>query len=250
MKSVILIPARLESTRFPNKPLANILDKPMIQWVYEAADQSKANEVFVVTDSTEIIEAVESFDGQAILTSPDAQNGTERCLEASEILESEGADFDVIINVQGDEPLVNYNDINDLLDLFEDEDIDVGTLIKPIVDEAEYRDVNVVKVVPTAFDDGFCDICYFSRSPIPHMENFEPEVAFKHIGIYGFTATSFEEIKNLGPCDLEEIERLEQLRWLQNHIVISAIVTETKLIGVDTPEDLKKIEEILEDSKN
>ncbi|MBT8327305.1 MAG: 3-deoxy-manno-octulosonate cytidylyltransferase [Bacteroidia bacterium] len=246
MKSVVLIPARMESTRFPNKPLALILGKPMIQWVYEAAEKSIASDVFVITDSEEIIKAVESFNGQAILTSSSPVNGTERCQEAIEILESEDQEYDVIINVQGDEPLVSPDDIDLLLELFEDEEIDVATLIKPIDDEAEYLNNNVVKAVPTAFDGGFCDICYFSRSPIPHMDKFEPEVAFKHVGIYGFTATAFEEIKNLGPSELETVERLEQLRWLQNHIVISAVVTESDLIGVDTPDDIVSVEKLLQ----
>jgi 3-deoxy-manno-octulosonate cytidylyltransferase (CMP-KDO synthetase) len=245
MKSVIFIPARLESNRFPNKPLALIHNKPMIQWVYEACEKSNASEVFIVTDSQEIIDTVEGFDGQAILTSANPQNGTERCQEAMDILESEGQEYDVIINVQGDEPLVSSRDIDIILDLFQEDDVDVATLIKPITEESEYRSTNVVKAVPTAFDDGFCDICYFSRSPIPYMEKFEPEMAFKHVGIYGFTATAFEEIRNLPPSDLEDVERLEQLRWLNNHIVISAAVTESVLIGVDTPEDLAVVENIL-----
>jgi len=249
MKSVVLIPCRLESTRFPNKPLAQILGKPMIQWVYEAAEKSEASDVFVITDSQDIINAVEAFDGQAILTSDEPQNGTERCEEAMEILSSDGTEYDVIINVQGDEPLISAADINRMLDLFEEEDVDVLTFIQPINDEAEYRNPNIVKAVPTTFDEGFCDITYFSRSPIPYMDEFRPEVAFKHIGIYGFTATAFEETKSLDPSLLEEVERLEQLRWVQNHLVVSAMVTETVLIGVDTPEDLAAVENILK-SKN
>lgn len=245
MKSVILIPCRLESTRFPNKPLAHILGKPMIQWVYEAAEKSEATEVFVITDSQQIIDAVEAFDGQAILTSSEPQNGTERCEEAMEILTSDGTDYDVIINIQGDEPLIHPEDINRMLDLFEEEDIDVLTYIQPIVDEQEYRNPNVVKAVPSQFSEGFCDVCYFSRSPIPFMDSFRPEIAFKHIGIYGFTATAFEEIKSLDASLLEEVERLEQLRWVQNHIILSALVTENELVGVDTLEDIAVVENIL-----
>jgi 3-deoxy-manno-octulosonate cytidylyltransferase (CMP-KDO synthetase) len=250
MKSVILIPCRLESTRFPNKPLAPLLGKPMIQWVYEAAEKSEATDVFIITDSQEIINAVEAFDGQAILTSDEPQNGTERCEEAMEILNSDGTEYDVIINVQGDEPLISASDINRMLDLFEEEDVDVLTFIQPIDNEADYKNTNIVKAVPTSFDEGFCDICYFSRSPIPYMEVFRPEVAFKHIGIYGFTATAFEETKSLDPSLLEEVERLEQLRWVQNHIVVSAMVTENILVGVDTPEDLLAVESILKNKVN
>ena len=249
MKSVILIPCRLESTRFPNKPLAKILNKPMIQWVYEAAEESDASDVFVITDSEEIIQAVASFDGQAIRTTSEPQNGTERCEEAIEILNSGGEEYDVIINIQGDEPLIKPQDINRLLFLFEEEDIDIGTFIQPISNENDYLNKNVVKAVPTSFDEGFCDICYFSRSPIPHMDSFEENIAFKHIGIYGFTATAFEEIRNLEPSILEENERLEQLRWIQNHMVVSAIVTENILHGVDTQEDLTAVENILKSPK-
>lgn len=249
MNSVILIPCRLESTRFPNKPLADLLGKTMIQWVYEAADNSDATEVFVITDSEEIVNAVESFDGQAILTSDAPENGTERCEEAMEILASDGTEYDVIINVQGDEPLISPMDINRMLDLFEEEDVDVLTFIQPIDNEADYNNPNIVKAVPTSFDEGFCDVCYFSRSPIPHMDEFKEKVAFKHIGIYGFTATAFEEIKNLDASLLEEVERLEQLRWVQNHIVVSAMVTENILLGVDTPQDLVAVENILKSKK-
>ena len=249
MKSVILIPCRLESSRFPNKPLAKILNKPMIQWVFEAAEKSDATEVFVITDSVEIIKTVESFDGQAIRTTSEPQNGTERCEEAIEILNSNGEEYDVILNIQGDEPLVKPQDINRLLFLFEEEDIDIGTFIQPITKEQDYQNLNVVKAIPTSFDDGFCDICYFSRSPIPHMDEFKENIAFKHIGIYGFTATAFEEIKSLESSILEENERLEQLRWIQNHMVVSAIVTENILHGVDTQEDLTAVENILKSPK-
>ncbi len=249
MKSVILIPCRLESSRFPNKPLAKILNKPMIQWVYEAAEKSDATQVFVITDSDEIIKTVESFDGQAIRTTSEPQNGTERCEEAIEILNSNGEEYDVILNIQGDEPLVKPQDINRLLFLFEEEDIDIGTFIQPITKEQDYQNLNVVKAIPTSFDDGFCDVCYFSRSPIPHMDEFKENIAFKHIGIYGFTATAFEEIKSLESSILEENERLEQLRWIQNHMVVSAIVTENILHGVDTQEDLTAVENILKSPK-
>ena len=221
----------------------------MIQWVYEAAEKSDATEVFVITDSDEIIKTVESFDGQAIRTTSEPQNGTERCEEAIEILNSNGEEYDVILNIQGDEPLVKPQDINRLLFLFEEEDIDIGTYIQPITKEQDYQNLNVVKAIPTSFDDGFCDVCYFSRSPIPHMDEFKENIAFKHIGIYGVTATAFEEIKSLESSILAENERLEQLRWIQNHMVVSAIVTENILHGVDTQEDLTAVENILKSPK-
>lgn len=245
MDSVILIPARLASTRFPNKPLALIQGKPMIQWVVEACEKSNATDVYVVTDSSEIKETVLHFGGEVVLTSSQPQNGTERCIEAIQLLESQGFNYDVIINVQGDEPLIDFEDINKLLDLFEHDDVEIGTLISPITIEEEYRNSNVVKAVPTLFAEGYCDVAYFSRSAIPHMEEFKENKAFKHIGVYAFSADVFNELENLDVTDLEETERLEQLRWLQNHIIISAIVTRTKMIGVDTPEDLAKVEKEL-----
>lgn len=245
MRSVVLIPARMESTRFPNKPLANILGKPMIQWVYEAAERSQASEVFIITDSDEIIAAAEKFDASCIKTGSHHNNGTERCIEAMEILDPENTEYDVIINVQGDEPLIKPKDIDQLLLLFEEDEVDIATLITDIDTEEEYRNPNVVKAVPTLFNDDFCDICYFSRSSIPYMDKFEQGLAFKHIGVYGFTATAFQEIQSVGPSPYEQAERLEQLRWLQNHLVISAFKTNSKLIGVDSKEDLLAVENFL-----
>ena len=245
MRSVVLIPARMESTRFPGKPLKKILGKPMIQWVYEAAEKSEASDVFIITDNPEIIKAVASFKGDVVETSNRPINGTERCQEAIDILDPDGELYDVIINVQGDEPLITTADINKLIDLFDEEDVDIATIIKEIDTEEEYLNTNVVKAIPTLFNDEYCDICYFSRSSIPHMSEFEAGLAFKHIGVYGFTATAFQEIQNLDPSPYEQAERLEQLRWLQNHLVISAFVTNTELIGVDTEADLTAVENIL-----
>ena len=245
MKSVVLIPARLGAQRFPNKPLAEILGKPMIQYVFEAAESSNASDVFIITEDQEIMDAVEGFGGAAVLTSSDPMNGTERCIEALEILDPEGKAYDVIINVQGDEPLIQSDNINALLQLFEQEDIDVATLIKPIENEEEFKDPHVVKAVPTMFEDDYCDICYFSRAPIPHMKEFQAGMAFKHIGVYGFTATAFEEIKEMEATPLEQAEKLEQLRWLQNHLVISGLICHNPLHGVDTPDDLQAVEKLL-----
>lgn len=245
MRSVVLIPARMESSRFPDKPLANILNKPMIQWVYEAAERSKATDVFIVTDSQEIMQAADSFDAACIATGSHHSNGTERCVEALDILDPDLSLYDVIINVQGDEPLINPNDINALLELFEEDEVDIATLITDIEKEEDYRNPNVVKAVPTLFNDDFCDILYFSRSPIPYMKRFEKGLAFKHIGVYAFTATAFQEIQSLDPSPYEISEKLEQLRWIQNHLVISAYKTSSTLIGVDSKEDLLAVENFL-----
>ena len=245
MRSVVFVPARMEATRFPGKPLAKIGGKPMIQWVYDRVSKCDATDVFVITDSDEICDTVENFNGAYIKTSSSPKNGTERCLEAVHLLEIEGKEYDVILNVQGDEPLINPEDLNKLINLFENEDVDVATLISPIKYEADYRDKNVVKATTTLFDEGYCDVSSFSRSPIPYMEEFKSGVAFQHIGVYGFTSMAFKEIENMHPTELEQTEKLEQLRWMQNHLIISAIVTNSELIGVDTPEDLKKAEALL-----
>ena len=245
MKSVVLIPARMESSRFPGKPLAKILDKPMIQYVFEAAESSLASDAFVVTDSDEIMQAVESFGGAAIRTSDQAQNGTERCLEALELIDPQASIYDVIVNVQGDEPLIKSSDLNKLLRLFEEDEVDIATLIKAIDNEDDYRNPHIVKAVPTLFEDDYCDISYFSRSPIPYMKQFEPGFAFQHIGVYAFTSTAIDEIKGLDSSPLEKAESLEQLRWLQNHLLISGCITESSLLGVDNPEDIRAVENIL-----
>lgn len=245
MKTVILIPARMESTRFPGKPLQSILGKPMIQWVYESVEKSATDDVFIITDSEEIIDAAEKFDGACIKTSSEPENGTQRCLEAIEILEAQGLEYDVIINVQGDEPLINHEDIDNLIALMEDGDVDVATLITPIKTEDEWKNPNVVKAVTTLFEDSYCDINYFSRAPIPYSTEFNQNSAFKHIGVYAFTNTALQEISTMPPSPLEQLERLEQLRWLQNHLLISGIITENQLVGVDTPEDLQNVEKIL-----
>lgn len=245
MKTAVLIPARMESSRFPGKPLANILGKPMIQWVYEAVEKCAADDVFIISDNKEILDVVAAFDGSSVKTSAIPKNGTERCLEAIEILQAQDLEYDVIINVQGDEPLIDYRDIDKLIALMEDGDVDVATLIAPIQDESEWKNPNVVKAVTTLFEDDYCDVNYFSRAPIPFAEKFEVGQFFKHIGVYAFTNVALEEIKLMPPSPLESFERLEQLRWLQNHMLISGVITENQMVGVDTEVDLQIVEKIL-----
>ena len=170
-------------------------------------------------------------------------------MEALDLLDPAAESYDVIINVQGDEPLIQAQDINYLLQLFEEGDVDVATLIAEIKTEEDYLDPNVVKAVPSLFEDEFCDINYFSRSPIPHMSSFEQGMAFKHIGVYAFSNTALQEIREMPPSPLEAAEKLEQLRWLQNHMLISAVLCDHPLIGVDSPEDLQAVENFLT-SKN
>jgi 3-deoxy-manno-octulosonate cytidylyltransferase (CMP-KDO synthetase) len=235
----------MESSRFPDKPMAKILNKAMIQWVYEKAIESNLSDVFIVTDSRQIAEFAKIMDANVVMTSSDPLNGTERCREALNILDPDSELYDIIINIQGDEPLLNPEDINEMLNLFDEDEVDIATFIQAIESEKEYLDPNVVKAVPTLFSDNYCDINYFSRSPIPYMKEFKQNCAFRHVGIYGFTRVAFEEISSLQPSILELEEQLEQLRWLQNHLLISGIRVKGPYIGVDTREDLLAVENIL-----
>ena len=169
--------------------------------------------------------------------------------EAISIIDPELQQYDIILNVQGDEPLVDPEHINRMLEVLSEEDSDIVTLIQELNDEEDFLNPNVVKAVPTLFEDDYCDINYFSRSPVPYMKEFRSGLAFRHIGIYGFTSTAFSEVSELEPSILEETESLEQLRWLQNHLIISGIAVEGTYLGVDTPDDLKAVENFLT-SKN
>lgn len=266
MSAIVIIPARYNSTRFPGKPLATLKGKTIIQHVYEGcAGATLAQEVIVATDSKTIFDSVLSFGGKAIMTSPDHKTGTDRVAEVATLF-----DYDIIVNVQGDEPLIRPQMIDDVIDLLKDSRADMGTLAKRTVNPKEIEDPNVVKVV---FDkENFA--LYFSRSPIPyHRDVFSaeeqksgsakelksPEVQrfrvsallnfrsselfmFKHIGIYSYRRDVLLKFSKMEPTRLEEIERLEQLRALENNMKIKIKETEFETIGVDTPEDLERVE--------
>lgn len=237
MNFIGIIPARYESTRFPGKPLAMIHDKPMIQWVYENATQA-LNHVWVATDDTRIFEAVEAFGGKAIKTSASHQSGTDRCAEAAKAL-SEHLDFDVVINIQGDEPFVKPEQINLLKSCFES-DAEIATLVKKIEESEELFNPNRPKVVLGANKDAL----YFSRSPIPYIRGKEEKNwivknnFWAHIGMYAFKSDILQKITQLQPGKLEAAESLEQLRWLEEGYKIKTAETKTQSIGIDTPEDL------------
>lgn len=243
-KHLIVIPARYASTRFPGKPLAKIGEKPMVQWVYENASKTGFDTV-VATDDDRILKAVEAFGGKAVLTNPDHPSGTDRCLEAAEEMANEkGNAYDIIINVQGDEPFIDLEQIQQLASCFENENVDIATLVTPIPETEDYTflaDPNKVKAVVS--ENGLAN--YFSRSPIPYLRNVDKEnwlkehKFFLHLGMYAYRFNVLHEITKLSPSTLEKVESLEQLRWLENGYKIMVKETNHRSIGVDTPEDLE-----------
>ena len=243
MRVVIVIPARMGSTRFPGKVLADLVGKPIIQHVYERAQRAKgADEVIIATDSTEVAEAVSSFGGRAVMTSPDHASGTDRIAEAAA-----GLDCDIIVNVQGDEPLMEPSTIEATIGLLTDSSADMGTAAVRISSDETARDPNSVKVV--FGKDGFA--LYFSRSPIPfHRDIWKgPSSAtagrgtrlYKHIGIYSYRRDALMRLSELPPTELEMTERLEQLRALESGMRIKVAVVDSDTPGVDTPEDLERV---------
>lgn len=237
-KIVGIIPARYGSTRFEGKALADLAGRPMIEHVYRRAEQSRLLErVLVATDDPRIKEAVEGFGGEAVLTRPDHPSGTDRVAEVAEGLEAE-----LIVNIQGDEPLIEPEMIDQAIQpLADDDSIPMGTLMTRINNPRECEDPNVVKVVVDR--EGFA--LYFSRSPIPYPREGEP-IRYQHIGLYVYRRDFLLRFAQLPPTPLEQIERLEQLRALEHGYRIKVVETEHGSIGVDTPEDLERVKAILE----
>ena len=238
MNIVCVIPARYSSTRLPGKPLADIAGKPMIQRVYERAILAKRpQQVIVATDHSLVYETVESFGGKAVLTSPNHPTGTDRLAEVAEKF----PDVDLIINVQGDEPMIQPEVIDQLAGAFDNNpDLHMATLMTQI-DKSEYQIPSVVKVVTDL--QGYA--LYFSRSliPFPRVENGLP--VYKHIGIYAYRRDFLLKYAKLTPTPLEKTESLEQLRALEHGYKIKVIKTDFQSIGVDTMEDLEKVNLLL-----
>jgi 3-deoxy-manno-octulosonate cytidylyltransferase (CMP-KDO synthetase) len=238
MKFIAIIPARYQSTRFPGKPLALINEKSMIQWVYENVAKA-VDEAWVATDNELIFKAVENFGGKAIETLSSHQSGTDRCAEAAKKI-SKNYDFDVVINVQGDEPFIQAKQIELLKSCFST-DAEIATLIKKIETTEELFNPNRPKVVT----DNQQNALYFSRSPIPYVRGAENEnwvsvqPFWAHIGMYAYKKEVLQKISKLNQGVLEKAESLEQLRWLENGFKIKTAVTEYQSIGIDTPEDLE-----------
>lgn len=242
MSFIGIIPARFASTRFPGKPLADIMGKPMIQRVYEKASEALEH-VVVATDDNKIYDAVKLFGGKVVMTSPDHQSGTDRCFEAlNSISKDLSRSFDVVVNIQGDEPFIKPEQIELIKTCFEDSNTDIATLIKVIEDNTVVFDANKPKVVIKKNNDAL----FFSRSAIPFIRGSEESIwssqhnFYQHIGMYAYKATVLSEITELEQSGLEKAESLEQLRWLENGYTIKTAVTKYDTFGIDTPQDLEK----------
>ncbi len=270
MTSVVIIPARYESTRFPGKPIYPLKGMPIIQYVYNNSKLSHlADDVIVATDSEKILEKVQAFGGKAIMTDKKHPSGTDRIAEVAKSM-----DYEIIVNVQADEPLIRPEMIDDVIALLDDKRASIGTLAKRIEDPDEIIDPNIVKVI---FDkEGFA--LYFSRAPIPFhrdkwkSQNIEHEMQntlsltlpprgggqgwggdseprtfywYKHIGIYSYRREVLLSLANMQPTELEKTEKLEQLRALENGMKIKVKETFFETYGVDTPKDIERIEKCL-----
>lgn len=238
MNAVCIIPARYASTRLPGKPLKDICGKPMIWRVYERAKLAQAvNEVIVATDDERIFRAVEENSGRAVMTRADHKTGTDRLAEAAEKFPN----AEVIVNVQGDEPLIEGALIDELVaEFIRDEKLQMATVAAVLRDEVEMKNPNNVKVI---FDKNH-DALYFSRSLIPFPRNAGVAKVFKHIGIYAYRRNFLLNYAKMEPTPLEQAESLEQLRALENGFKIRVIESDCKFIGVDTEEDLALVNEI------
>ncbi|WP_439555433.1 3-deoxy-manno-octulosonate cytidylyltransferase [Dyadobacter sp.] len=240
MRILGIIPARYASTRFPAKALVDIGGKSMIQRVYEQSSKAaRLDQVIVATDDERIMDHVKSFGGIAVMTSESHQSGTDRCYEA--LTKTEGH-FDYIINIQGDEPFISPEPIDQLAGVL-DNRTELATLVKVIDQEDLLFNVNVPKAILNKKDE----VMYFSRQTIPYLRNAEKDqwlaahTFYKHIGIYAYRADVLAEITKLPVSALEKAEALEQLRWLENGYAIRAVITSDDSHGVDTPDDLERI---------
>jgi|UniRef100_UPI003FEF9DBA 3-deoxy-manno-octulosonate cytidylyltransferase (CMP-KDO synthetase) len=241
MKFLGVIPSRYASTRLEGKPLKDICGHTMIEWVYKRTKLSNLDEVVVATDDERIYEEVEKFGGKAILTSKEHENGTSRIAEVCTKYE----DYDVIVNVQGDEPLIEPEMINSIINSFkEDDTISMSTLKYKIDTMEEIENPNYVKVITDK--KGYA--LYFSRSVIPYPRKLDIQNYYKHVGIYGYKRDFVVEYAKMEPTPLELSESLEQLRALENGYRIKVMETPYKIIGVDTQEELEKVREYIKEN--
>lgn len=236
MGALIVIPARWASTRFPGKPLVKIAGRTLIERVYSRACRSiHAQACYVATDDERIAEHVRQFGGKVIITG-EAESGTDRIAAALDAIERELRQrFEVVVNVQGDEPLIDVQSVDRIIRTLLESDADIVTLACPISSDEEFRNPDVVKVVISEGRDAL----YFSRAPIPHGA---PGLARRHVGIYGYRAGALRAFTRMLPTDLERAERLEQLRGLQNGLTIRVLETNAPHLGVDRPEDVERVE--------
>jgi 3-deoxy-manno-octulosonate cytidylyltransferase (CMP-KDO synthetase) len=252
MKFLGIIPARYASTRFPGKPLAILGGKTVIQRVYEQV-KGVFDRAVVATDDERIESAVKAFGGDVVMTRTDHKSGTDRCYEAAMKV---GGDYDVVVNIQGDEPFIQHSQLEAVKHCFDDPDTQIATLVKPFRPEDGFvalENVNSPKVVVNLRQQAI----YFSRSIIPYMRNRDKQEwlpnhsYYKHIGLYAYKTDVLRDITRLPQSSLEIAESLEQLRWIENGYVIKVAESQVETIGIDTPEDLQKAEAFLQKcSKN
>lgn len=240
MKTIGIIPARYDSSRFPGKPLIDIGGQSMIQRVYNQAKHAASlDEVVVATDDQRIYDHIKSFAGNVVMTKPEHQSGTDRCAEVVETTQG----FDIVINIQGDEPFIDPQQIDLLNSCFEQPQTQIATLVRKVENEDELFNENKPKVVLSKSGDAI----YFSRQAVPFLRGAKKEdwltlrPYYSHIGIYGYRINILKEIANLPYSDLEGMEALEQLRWIDNGYKINTAISNHTNDAIDTPEDLKNI---------
>lgn len=239
-KTAIIIPARYGSSRLEGKPLIKVLDKPIIQWVWEKASKCEnADMVIVATDDRRIYDAVKEFGGDVEMTSAEHKSGSDRIAEVA----LRHPEIDIIVNLQGDEPLISLDDINAVIKgVRDDRNADISTLVREIKNDEEADNPNLVKCV---FDINNYAM-YFSRSKIPYERNKGESKIYGHLGIYGYRKDSLIKMTKLAQTNLERAESLEQLRALQSGMKIKIAITQNIPVGIDTIEDLEHFKELVE----
>lgn len=247
MKSLIVIPARFGSSRFPGKPLVQIAGKSMIERVYRQCCLTSADHVLIATDDARIMDHCRTFTDSVLLTSDQHLNGTSRCAEALEVLSAQGKHFDVLLNVQGDEPFIDPDLIQSMLLAFKSSQAHILTVAVPVHSSEEVQQPNVVKVVMGKHNGFAAPALYFSRSVIPYPRSSDVYPSYyRHIGLYAFRTRDLPAIVHLPPSELELTEHLEQLRWLENDFRIDVVLNnDLPAPAVDSPEDLITVENFL-----
>jgi 3-deoxy-manno-octulosonate cytidylyltransferase (CMP-KDO synthetase) len=252
MKTIGIIPARYASNRLPGKPLLDLEGKTLIQRVYEQVVSADLDEVVVATDDDRIYRHVEKFGGKSVLTSSNHPSGTDRIAEALEKLEAAGQNFEVVLNVQGDEPFIDPRHLQTLISCFSDQStVRIATLATPIRQPERLLDPNCVKVVRGKTGKAL----YFSRQAIPYARDHQPTEwlstfsYLQHLGVYGFRSETLKQIVQWEPTALERTESLEQLRWLDHGLSIQVELVEESGFGIDTPEDLVRAQQLIKEKK-
>lgn len=242
MKTIVIIPSRYGSSRFPGKPLALIAGKPMIQHVYENVTKTpQIDDVYVATDDDRIFQAVQSFDGKALMTSPNHTCGTDRLAECADILNL--SDDDIVLNIQGDEPMITPKMVSTLRSCFDNTEVYMGTLKKRINSKEELDNPNVVKVITDVNDNAI----YFSRYCLPYNRDNRKVEHFKHVGAYGYKTFFLKRFSKMPKTELEMAESLEQLRVIENGYKIMVKETDVMTVGIDTPEQLAYVEKLIQE---